>query len=175
MSLLGAEATRRFGGLSGEQVNWKPAAAEWSVGQCFDHLIISNRPFVPLVETILAGRRRPTLWERVPVLPRLFGRFLVDSLRPESGRKLNARPGFQPSRSHIDPTVIAVFAEQQEQLRQLMEASRELDLEGITVTSPVLRVITYSLMDAYRIIVAHEHNHFDQARRVMETGGFPRC
>jgi hypothetical protein len=56
-----------------------------------------------------------------------------------------------------------------------MEASRGLDLDAITVTSPVLRVITYSLMDGYRIIVAHERNHVAQARRVTETHGFPRC
>ena len=28
-------------------------------------------------------------------------------------------------------------------------------------------------MDAYRIIVVHEQNHFVQATRVMESPGFP--
>jgi len=28
-------------------------------------------------------------------------------------------------------------------------------------------------MDAYRIIVVHEQNHFVQARQVMEVSGFP--
>ena len=174
-SRLGVEVTRVFGGLSGEPLNWKPAEGEWSVGQCFDHLVISNRPFAPLVEEILAGRHRPTLWERVPVLPGLFGKLLIDSLRPDSGRKIKARPAFLPSRSHIAAEIIAVFGQEQERLLRLMEASRRLDLERIIVTSPVLRVITYSLMDAYRIIVAHEQNHIAQARRVMETPGFPRC
>ena len=41
------------------------------------------------------------------------------------------------------------------------------------VTSPVLRFVTYSLMDAYRIIVVHEQNHFVQTTRVMESPGFP--
>ncbi len=35
------------------------------------------------------------------------------------------------------------------------------------------RLVTYSLMDAYRIIVVHEQNHFVQAKRVMEWPGFP--
>jgi hypothetical protein len=39
--------------------------------------------------------------------------------------------------------------------------------------APVVRVITYSLMDAYRIIVVREQNHFVQARRVMELARFP--
>jgi hypothetical protein len=46
-----------------------------------------------------------------------------------------------------------------------MEATRTLNLDGITITSPVVQLITYSLMDAYRIIVVHEENHFVQARQ----------
>lgn len=55
----------------------------------------------------------------------------------------------------------------------VMEATRELDLHGITITSPVVRLITYSLMDAYRIIVVHEQNHFVQARRAMKLLASP--
>jgi len=150
-------------------VNWKPREGEWSIGQCFDHLVISNRPYVQIFEEILAGRRRQRVWERMPLLPRLFGRLLINTLRPDSGRRAKARPAFYPSSSHIAPAIIATFLEQQERLRCLMEASRELDLDGITITSPVLRFVTYSLMDACRIIVVHEQNHFVQATRVMES------
>jgi len=37
----------------------------------------------------------------------------------------------------------------------------------------VSRLITYSLMDAFRIVVVHEQNHFVQASRVLEMPGFP--
>jgi hypothetical protein len=168
------EAKRRFGRLSAEQVNWKPGEDEWSIGQCFDHLVISNRPFVPIFEEILAGRRRRRAWERVPWLPRLFGRLLIRTLRPDSGRKAQARPAFQPSRSHIDPAIVATFLEQDDRLRRLMARGRGLDLEGIVITSPVSPLITYSLLDACRIIVVHEHGHLLQAKRVMESPGFPR-
>jgi hypothetical protein len=99
---------------------------------------------------------------------------IIDALRPDSGRKVKARPAFYPSSSHIDPAVITTFLAQQERLMRLMEASRGLDLDAITITSPVARFITYSVMDACRIIVVHEQNHFVQATRVMESRGFPR-
>jgi hypothetical protein len=57
-SLVADETKRVFGHLSGEQLNWKPGPEEWSVGQCFHHVVISNRPYEPIVEEILAGRRR---------------------------------------------------------------------------------------------------------------------
>ena len=167
--LLAEETRRVFGGLSSEQVNWKPGEAEWSIGQCFDHLVVSNRPYVPIFEDVLAGRRRRRAWERVPLLPRLFGRLLIETLRPDSGRKVKTRPAFVPSRSTIAPAVVDTFLAEHARLLRLMEASRGLALDRIIVTSPVLGVVTYSLMDACRIIVVHEQNHFVQARRVMEA------
>ena len=91
-SLVADETKRVFGRLSGEQVNWKPREGEWSIGQCFDHLVISNRPYVQIFDEILAGRRRQRVWERMPLLPRLFGRVLINTLRPDSGRRAKARP-----------------------------------------------------------------------------------
>jgi len=171
--LVGDETRRAFGQLSADQINWKPSEAQWSIAQCFDHLVISNRPYVAIIEEIRAGKRRRGAWERVPLLPRLFGKVLIKTLRADSGRKLKARPAFYPASSRISAGIIASFVEQQRQLLQLMEATRGLDLDSITITSPVARFVTYSLMDAYRIIVVHEQNHFVQARRVMEAPGFP--
>src|SRR5262249_42368677 len=96
-SLIAEKTERVFGGLSGEQVNWKPGAGEWSIGQCFDHLVISNRPYVQIFEEILAGQRRSRIWERMPLLPHLFGRLLITTLRPDSERRVKARPAFYPS------------------------------------------------------------------------------
>jgi hypothetical protein len=128
---------------------------------------------VPIVEDILAGRRRQRLWERLPLLPRLFGRLLFRTLRPDSGRKAKARPAFYPSRSYIEPAIVTTFLEQQTHLLRLMARSGEPDLGGITITSPVSSVVTYSLMDACRIIVVHEQNHVVQATRVRQSPGFP--
>jgi hypothetical protein len=172
--LVADEARRAFGPLSPEQANWKPGEGEWSIGQCFDHLILSNRGFVPIIEEVLAGPRRSRAWERVPFLPRLFGRLLIRVLRPDVGWKAKAQPGFLPSVSHIAPAIVGSFLEQQDRLLRLMEATGGLDLDRVTITSPVSRLVTYSLMDAYRIIVVHEQNHVVQARQVLESPGFPR-
>jgi hypothetical protein len=87
-SLLADETKRLFGRLSGQQVNWKPRAGEWSIGQCFDHLIISNRPYVQIFDEILADQRTRRLWERMPFFPRLFGTLLINTLRLD----LDGRP-----------------------------------------------------------------------------------
>jgi hypothetical protein len=171
--LVADETKRVFGQLSAEQINWKPSGDEWSVGQCFDHLIISNRLLLTVIEEIQQGKRRRRAWERVPVLPRLFGKLLIRTLRADAGRKVKAPRALNPSASHIPTGIITSFVEQQDRLLHLMEGTRGLELEHITITSPVARLITYSLMDAYRLIVVHEQNHFLQASRLLQSPRFP--
>jgi hypothetical protein len=69
--------------------------------------------------------------------------------------------------------VIDDFVDLQTKVVEKMKATEHLDLEKIIITSPVASVITYSMMDAYRVIVVHERRHFEQARRVTEESAFP--
>ena len=166
------DARTTFGHLTPSQLNWKPSGDRWSVAQCFDHLLISNKGFVPIIESVLAGKKR-TFWEIMPVLPGLAGKLLIKSLDPKSIRKLKAPKRFEPAQSDINGSVINDFVRQQGGIVEKMKATEHLDLEKIVITSPAVAAITYSLMDAYRIIVAHEQRHFQQAKRVMEETGFP--
>ena len=49
LETIAGDAERVFGGLSPAQLNWKPSAERWSVGQCFDHLITTNRTYLPII------------------------------------------------------------------------------------------------------------------------------
>ena len=166
------EARSTFGHLTPAQLNWKPSPERWSVAQCFDHLLSSNKGYFPVIDNVLAGHKR-TFWESMPVLPGLMGKLLVKSMDPASTRKVKAPKRFQPAQSDIRASVINDFVEQQKQLVDKMKATEHLDLEKIVITSPVAGVVIYSLMDAYRLIVVHEQRHFQQARRVTEETGFP--
>jgi hypothetical protein len=43
------------------------------------------------------------------------------------------------------------------------------------VSSPFLAVMTYTLDDAYTVLVEHSKRHIRQAKRVMEAEGFPKA
>ena len=169
---IAVETKSTFGWLTPTQLNWKPSAERWSVAQCFEHLLTSNKGYFPIIERVLAGHN-PTLWQRMPVLPGLAGRLLIKSLDPKSTRKIRAPQKFQPAQSDISASVIDDFVDQQARIVEKMNATEHLDLENIVISSPVASVITYSLMNAYRIIVVHERRHFEQARRVTAEAAFP--
>jgi hypothetical protein len=170
---VAGEAREVFGRLSEAQLNWKPSAEQWSVGQCFDHLIVTNRCFFRDMERVAAGKYRSSMWGRVSPLSGFFGRLILKALDPEKGRKTKAPRVFEPAASDVAADVIERFAEHQEELSGRMRATSAADLRGLKVTSPVSSVATYSLLDAYRIVVAHERKHFEQARRVTRAEGFP--
>lgn len=169
------EAQSAFGHLSHEQLNWKPDAAQWSVGQCFDHVMLTNQPYFPLFEKIAEGEHRRNLWQRVPLLPSVFARLVLGAVSPESARKIKARQGFLPAASDIDGQIIGRFARHQDELVRLMKATESLEVEKIIIPSAISPLVIYSLLDGYRILVTHERRHFLQAERVMATEGFPRA
>lgn len=169
---IASETRNTFGDLTPAQLNWKPSAERWSVGQCFAHLLNSNKGYFPIIDRVLAGRK-PTFWQSVPVLPGMMGKLLIKSLDPASTRKLKAPKNFAPAQSDIPDSVIDDFVAQQARIAEKMKATEHLDLEKIIITSPALAVVTYSLLDAYRVIVVHERRHFHQAQRVTQESGFP--
>jgi hypothetical protein len=174
LKAIADDARKTFGGLSAAQINWKPGAEQWSVGQCFEHLIKTNRSFFPTLEQIARGERKSRAWERLSPLSGFFGRVVLKSVGPESARKFKAPRGFLPSASDVDAAVVEQFAAHQGELAELMEATANLDLKKTIVTSPISGFVTYSLLDAFRIVVMHERRHFAQARRVTESEAFPR-
>ena len=172
-SQVAADVKSTFGNLSPTQLNWKPSAERWSVGQGFEHLITSNKGYLPIIDDVLKGRKQ-SVWESMPLLPGLAGKLLIKSLDPASTRKIKAPKRFEPAQSDINASVINDFVDQQTLIVEKMKATEQLDLEKIVITSPAVGMVTYSLMDAYRIIVVHEHRHFQQAKRVTDETAFPK-
>ena len=170
---VAADARRAFGGLTGAQLNWKPSQKEWSVGQCLEHLIKTNEQFLPVLDAVARGGHRSSAWERVSPLSGFFGRVMVTSLRPDSGRKFKAPALFAPSASSVDEKIVERFVEHQRRLAETARAAGRTDLDRIVVTSPVARLVTYSLLDACRIVAVHERRHLAQAELVMNRPGFP--
>ena len=79
----------------------------------------------------------------------------------------------KPSTSDVDAEVIEQFVGHQGELTGLVRANEGTDLKGTIITSAISPFVTYSMLDACRITIAHERRHFAQARHVTETEGFP--
>lgn len=173
LQAVSATVLERFGPLSAAQLNWQPAAGRWSVAQCLDHLVATNATYVPAFDAVLAGRHRPTLWQRMPWVPGVFGRLVRQAVHPDSTKAYKASAVFQPAQSHVEAGIVTRFLDQQARLIDDFTRFAGLDLDRIVIASAVSPVVIYSLFDACRIIATHEERHLRQAIRVTETPGFP--
>ena len=164
-----ADVQQTFGALTAAQLNWKPAPQVWSIGQCIEHLITTNSTYFPTIEMVLAGQKPASIWQKIPWLPRMWGRLLIRQLSPEATRKTRTAKVFEPSGRAVGTDIIPRFVTHQQQVMGLLERTARLDLEHIVITSPAISFVTYSLRDAYEIIVVHEQRHVLQAKRLLAS------
>ena len=163
LDIIDAEARILHDALTDEELRRSAPGGGWTIGQVFEHLIVSNSLYYERMERALATRRPAgsSKWR-----PTLFGRMLANSLSPQSTRRLPAPRVFRPA-PEPRAQVIQAFLESQERFRTLARAADGLDLNRIRVTSPVSPLFRLNFGDALRVIVVHEQRHFQQIRRIL--------
>ena len=172
MSQAAVDAKAAFGGLSAEQLNWKPAEKSWSVGQCLDHVIKTNREFDAEFEKLATGKRKNSFWENWSPLSGWAGRFLISTVSEDSKKAKAPSKRIIPP-SEIERDIIERFGDEIARVNKEVEACAAADRDATVVTSPFLFVFTYKLDDAFTVLVEHTKRHIRQAKRVMDTEGFP--
>ena len=170
---IGRDVEHSFGPLHARQLNWRPDATRWSVAQCLEHLLTTNRLMFSRADDALNPAFPRTIWQRLPGLPAMFGKLLVRSQAPQTTRKYKAPAPARPSTSDIATDVVQRFVAQHREAVDRVAALDEGRAARTIMTSPFARVITYSVLDGWRLIVAHDRRHVDQARSVTQAAEFP--
>ncbi len=169
-----ADCKKTFGNLSDEQINWKPSEKVWSVGKCFEHLIVTNNLYFPNIQKVIDGKHSNNFFSKIPFGVDLIAGLMKNSLNPDQKRKMKTFKIFEPAASDVSETIIDDFAENQRKLIEMVRAVNHLDLHKIKISEPVGAALNLRLDDAFEILVMHEKRHFLQAERVLETRGFPK-
>jgi hypothetical protein len=162
-----------FGALSARQLNWRPDATQWSVAQCFEHLLTANRLMFQAADDALSGKPPRTFWQRVPLLPGIFGPMLVRSQAPSATRKFKASPLATPTTSGIAADVVLRFLDQDRQALMKLQPLNEAVAARTIMTSPFAAFVNYSVLNGWRLVLAHDRRHIEQARRATQVAGFP--
>lgn len=162
------KAQKELSGLSVEELNWKPSPTVWSVGECLDHLIISDSSYFPALERIALGSYRLTFFEQFSPLSSLWGKSLKSQLKENVGRKMVAPKRFRPNASNTPADILNKYLQNLDVFLSYVSKSRDIDLDKTIITSPAASIVTYNLRDAYQFLMEHEHRHINQAIRVKE-------
>lgn len=151
-----------FGDLSAEELNRKPDAKSWSIGQIIEHLILINESYFQAIKQAQAADYKPPFAARFGFLTNLFGNVLLKAVEPSNQKKTKTFGLWAPEQSTVGADILSRFEKNQAALKQL------LHLDGnMVISSPANRNITLKLGQLFRILIAHEQRHFRQAQQVL--------
>ncbi len=161
------EFRNAFGGLSAEQLNWKPNPQTWSIAQNIDHLITVNSTYFPVLEALQAGTYRVPVTGRLGFLVRFFGNFILQSVLPDRKRKMKTFPIWEPAASTLPGDLLERLERHHAQLKEAIARTSTLLDKGAVISSPANKSIVYKLDKAFDIITLHEMRHLEQAKEVL--------
>ncbi len=157
-----------FGELSFKQLNWKPNAKTWSIAQNIDHIIITNKTYFPIINSIREGAYKTPWWGKLPFITSFFGNTVLKAVEPNRKKRMKTFSIWEPTKSEIPMGILDRFMKHQSKLKNIIKKSKDLLGQGIVISSPANKYIVYRLETAFEIMVAHEQRHFEQAKEVYQ-------
>jgi hypothetical protein len=158
-------------GLSTEQLNWQPQPGVWSIGQCLEHLCVTNEAYLPAMSSSLSGKPISPVQA---IVPGWFSRWFISTYIEPSPKTKRARapkkivPGARVERSVLDR-----FLRSNQATRELIYHAREYDVNRIRFRNPLIPVLRFTVGTGLEIVSGHERRHLLQAERVRYRSDFP--
>ena len=168
-----ARATALLKGLTAVQLNWKPHRTAWSVGQCLEHLCLSNEVYVgPMREALPVAPSGAV----DAITPGWFGRWFIRRyIEPATQDKPGRSPRkVAPVASAVDLSIGARFIASNNAMRALMTQARDVDVNRVRFRNPFVPVIRFTIGTGLLIIARHNHRHLGQGERVTQLREFPK-
>lgn len=162
-----AQFNEAFRSLNEQQLNWKPSPKEWSIAQNIDHLIVINKTYFPLIESVRNKTCTLPWMGKIGFMVKFMGNMILQSVQPDRKRKMKTFPTWEPSSSNISADILERFSRHHEDLKGLILSSKDLIASNTIISSPANHNIVYKLETAFDIIVTHERRHLEQAKEVL--------
>lgn len=164
-------AERAAKGLSPEQLNWRSRPDAWSVGQCLEHLRITNEVYLPAISIALEGRQRSAV--REITLGRFSHWFIRNYVAPNpGGARARAFKKIEPAKQ-VDPASLEAFLRGNQIVRELVARASAYDVNRIRFKNPFIPILRFTVGTGLEIVTQHQSRHLLQSEGVRQAPGFP--
>lgn len=167
------KAIAAFSLLSLEQLNWEPPKNNWSIHQCLEHLILSDRLRNEKIVIKIRKRFRNDLWGKINPFSNFFGRMLVTQTEEKVHKRVKSPKLFLPPDDIDYDDSLNRYLNHLDAIISTLNDCIEADIDKVYITSPISGIVTYSLRDAMTIIIGHECRHIIQAVKIKKMVDFP--
>ncbi|MGB0930108.1 MAG: DinB family protein [Chitinophagales bacterium] len=161
--------------LTETQLTWKASPEKWSILQCLEHLNLTNRHYIPEIQTaiakaIAAGQSSADDFKRG-----FIGSKMTTAMKPKPDGKIRNRTrtfkNYNPNNLAPSESTQAVFDEflqHHADFLVIIEESKKVNLNKVKVKSLLGSILKFKLGDAIEFVIAHEQRHILQAKGVLE-------
>ena len=160
--------------LSEAQFTWNPRPNAWSVADCIDHLNVTARMYLPVLDEGIANAIRQGQYGEGPYAYWWLARMFVRMLEPPPRFRTKTPAAFRPPSGRTRHEIMAAFRAYQVQYVDRLRQANGLDIARARARSPVVSWMVFPLGCGFAAMAAHERRHLWQARQVTEAPGFPQ-
>ncbi len=145
-------------------LTWKKSQESWCILECVEHLNLYGEFYLPEIARQIAAANPQTDLE---FKSGFLGNYFASSMLPKE--KLNKMKTFKdknPLNAQLDKTALDKFIDQQLQLLDLLNQSKNVSLNKVKIKTIISSLIKLKLGDVFQFLVNHILRHFSQIERV---------
>ncbi len=151
------------------QLQHHPAQGRWSAAECIAHLNLSNRAYLPLLDSAVGQLRKKKVLGVGPFHLNLNARLLKYWLEPPSRLRLPTSAPFQPMGVNDPATALGDFQAIGKALVERLNSARGLALDRVKLVSPFAEKVKYNAYSAFVLVAAHNRRHLWQAELALRS------
>lgn len=154
-------------GLSVDQINWKPPAGGWSLGECLGHLNVINAKNLDVIEPAVEKAKAEGVQPKGEPTPSFIERQFARFLEPPYKLKFKATAAVSPIEDvYVQDEILARWISTHARILDIARSASEVDLAKVKVPSVVAPQLRFSVAGMLAIIAAHDRRHLWQAEQI---------
>ncbi len=150
-------------------LNWKQNATSWSVLECVEHLNRYGDFYLPeITKRIGISKHEPSKVFKSNWLGKYFSKSVSYN---EDLNKMKTFKAMNPLNSELDTATLQKFISQQYQIIELLDMSKNVNLDKTKTAISISKLIKLRLGDTWRVLVYHNERHVKQAEKTVKIFG----
>jgi DinB superfamily len=160
-------------GVSHGQANWQPnSGRSWSIWQCLDHLVRTNRTYCQSMQKAIE-RTGQRVTGTIAITPGWFGRWFIAKMEPPVQTAFRAVKKVTPGAEGDPHAALRDFVDSHTEARHIVSWWERADFNRIRFQNPFVPFLRFTVGTGLMIINAHDRRHLWQAGHVKQFEGYP--
>lgn len=147
-------------------LNWKQNSENWSVLECIEHLNRYGNFYIPEI----TNKIRNSKYKSSEIFKsNWLGKYFSKSVSyNEDLNKMKTFKSMNPLNSELDIRTLEEFINQQHQIIELLDKSKNVNLDKTKTAISISTLIKLRLGDTLRVLIYHNERHIRQAEKTIE-------